>query len=830
MKKTALLAGILFAMCFAPAAVTAEIVTVSGDMISAEQGENGWYCQMKHGEFFYPMPKFSEEVTPTWRSGRDYPYVDSRVFYPSNSYAAVKKWTANEECIVSISGDINVSENSSDGIIAKIVRNKDILWQETVFSEKVAANVGDIELKKGDSLFFIAESNGNMKGDKTFWNPVITYDRALKKPKVQKFSALNFSELSNGLSLSEGSIKDFSEGKYFSLKGVSLFSGYKTIGIELNAGYTGDVIEIRKDSLNGAAIAEIIICNTDGKEEIQYAEFDSGLSGLHDLYFVSKSGSGIKSVSQIQLLDRNTFGADIGFITLEAEESAIGGGARIHNLSNYDVPDTNGDSRDGNNYNRQQKAVQSASGKSYVDLDSRGEYVEFTVPQNSNRMVLRYTIPRESSGTVNLYLNDRFERALELSSDYNYDTDNYYMRSFDDKIIEIDLFKGDRIKIQKDSENSLEYYGIDLADFEMAEAIDIDYDKYISIEEYGAKPDDDADDTKAIEDALKAAKMLQMDIYIPKGRFIQTKRIEIPAGVNITGAGMYYSEIYCPARSYGKGEWGGMIGYYLKSDTKISNIMISGNSRYRGDSGIAIMGKDYGDGDRCVIDGVWFRNMTTAMGWTNWKNSIIENCRFTGIYADAIHFGDGPQENNKACNNYIRGCGDDGIAVVIRKDYTQDKGMPARGFLAQFNTVQAAYWGRSMSIVGGADVRYTNNIMDGSVNAGLMIAAEELTPSYAVPVENIRIQRNIIRNTSNRLFHHAGIHFYMAYNPVSNARIECNNVSDTASSAIWIDNTGYGDGGTTEFNYNTISKSGWKPAYRNNNSGFIPSLRGNAGF
>ena len=68
-----ILAGLIF---FGGIYIDALAETVSGDMISGKQGENGWYYQMMHDNFFYFMPKYSENVTPTWRSGQDYPYVD----------------------------------------------------------------------------------------------------------------------------------------------------------------------------------------------------------------------------------------------------------------------------------------------------------------------------------------------------------------------------------------------------------------------------------------------------------------------------------------------------------------------------------------------------------------------------------------------------------------------------------------------------------------------------------------------------------------------------------------------------------------------------------
>ncbi|MBP3361231.1 MAG: right-handed parallel beta-helix repeat-containing protein [Clostridia bacterium] len=809
---------------------SAGAMETSGQRMGTVQGETGWYYMINNKNIYHYMPKFTSNVKATWQSGHDYPYVDENVFYPSDSWNAVKKWTAPYDCYVSVKGSVSVGERSENGVKAQIKKENDVLWERELKGETADASLEELMLNKGESLYFAVDSIGNMNGDKTVWNPEITYRSIYGKPDEMLFTAMDAATLSGNVIIAENKIQNFSSDSVFVIKNAELYDGYKTLGVKLQAGYTGDTFEVRLDSPSGRKISEFVVCNTDGEEEYQYSEFDETVNDMHDLYFVSVKGSSIAKISEIALLDRETYGATTGFITEEAEKAQIGGKAVVCNLNNYDVPQVSGDSRDGNNYNYRQKAVQAASDKAYVDLASANDYVEFTVPKDSNRIVMRYTIPANSTGSVSLYVNDELRQRTELTSDYNYDTDSYYMRSFDDKLIAMDLSAGDRLKIKKDESDTGAYCGIDLVDFEMVDKPVEWNEEWISIEDYGAVANDDKDDTSAIEQALRDAKLMKQPVYIPAGRFIQTKRVEVPDGVNIYGAGMWYSEIYCPTRSYGKGEWGGKIGYYLKTNTEIRDLMISGNSRYRGDSGIAIMGKELGDGEFCHIDKVWFRNMTVGMGWTNWSHSIIENCRFTGLYADALHFGDGPQQSNTAVNNYIRGCGDDGVAVVTRKDYTEDKGLKASDITAQFNTVRAAYWGRGMSIVGGSNVKYTNNIIDGSVNAGLMVSAELLTPSYSVKNDKIRVQRNIIKHTSNRLFHHAGMHFDLSYNGLFDARFEMNCITDNASSGIWVDNTAYGDDGKTEFTLNVLERNGWSPQYRNENSQFNPILRDNYGF
>lgn len=378
---------------------------VSSEVISSLQGENGWEYLMEHNGIFLQMPKYSSVVTSTWRSGKDYPYVDGKHFFPSNDWSAVKKWTAYSDCVIDICGDISVSPKTIDGVEAIVKKDDVVLWSGDVQNQRSVDNLKNISVLKGQSIYFIVKANENMSGDKTEWVPKITCKMEMEKPAESAVDIGN-AILSGGCTLYENKINGFGNGASFIIKNVDLFDGYKTLGINLRADNTGDSFEIRLNSKYGEKIADGIVCATHMASEYQYFEFNENVVGENDICFVSASGGGISEISEIKLLDREPFGATPGFATIEAENAAHGGLAEIHNLKNYDVPQTSGDSRDGNNYNRMQKAVQAASEKSYVDLSHTGDYVEFVAPQNANRVVLRYTIPRNTNGTLSLYVND----------------------------------------------------------------------------------------------------------------------------------------------------------------------------------------------------------------------------------------------------------------------------------------------------------------------------------------------------------------------------------------------------------------------------------------
>ncbi|MBP3361230.1 MAG: hypothetical protein J6N52_10280 [Clostridia bacterium] len=598
-------------------------------------------------------------------------------------------------------------------------------------------------------------------------------------------------------------VEDLRNKGSFAYENVDFGDGVKTLALSLSASKTGATLSARIDSVKGQAIGTLIVCKTDdGVFEVQPMAIDNTVTGVHKLYITYDSGVEPVSVGFAKLVDMEPKGATMPFVTIEAEEAKVSPTAAVNTTKTH--PST------GDNNNQQntpeQKAVQSASGKSYVHLSAQTEYVEFTAPIDANRLLFRYTIPRDSSGTITMYINDVQQDDVELESTYCYDQQTlFYQRSFDEKIINADVKAGDKIRFQKNPSNRCAYYGIDLLEFEMAPEAGIMPDGYISVCDYGAVPNDDNDDTEAIRACVQAASDQGKHVWLPEGQFIQTDKIKVPDNVSLKGAGIWYTELYCPVTAPTKNPWGGYVGFKLNDNITISDMMISGNSTFRDDQGIAIMGNGDLSGNNVTIDNVWFRNLSTVTGWAGLSNSVIKNCRMRGIYADAIHFGDVPQINNIAINNHIRGCGDDGIAIVIRQDYCDSNGRIAQNLVARYNTISSTYWGRGMSIVGGSDIVYADNIVSSAYLAGLIITTETLGESRSTAINNVKIQHNDIYRCGHNGHNHASIHFWMHASPLSNLVIDANEISEGSTRGIAIDGASYGDeGGRTQFNYNNV--------------------------
>ncbi|VWC52336.1 right handed beta helix region family protein [Burkholderia lata] len=106
--------------------------------------------------------------------------------------------------------------------------------------------------------------------------------------------------------------------------------------------------------------------------------------------------------------------------------------------------------------------------------------------------------------------------------------------------------------------------------------------------------------------------------------------------------------------------------------------------------------------------------------------------------ADGIHMTHGAR-NVLVQANVVRGTGDDMIAVV---SYQAD-GVLSRNVLVTGNSLEGNTWGRGITVVGGADVTISNNIVhDVQVSAGILVAQEDSYRTYGA--SDVRVENNVI--------------------------------------------------------------------------------------
>ena len=142
--------------------------------------------------------------------------------------------------------------------------------------------------------------------------------------------------------------------------------------------------------------------------------------------------------------------------------------------------------------------------------------------------------------------------------------------------------------------------------------------------------------------------------------------------------------------------------------------------------------------DSVTIDGSAAAGIQTTDAANNGK---ITNNTIRDTLADSIHLTDRAGYITVE-NNRIENAGDDGIAVV---SYRGDGGM-VHHITARNNIVLNNKWGRQMSVVGGSNVLYENNFLQGNLGAFacLYIAQENSYNTYGA--HDVVAQRNTMKN------------------------------------------------------------------------------------
>ncbi|MEC5407834.1 right-handed parallel beta-helix repeat-containing protein [Paraburkholderia sp. MPAMCS5] len=130
---------------------------------------------------------------------------------------------------------------------------------------------------------------------------------------------------------------------------------------------------------------------------------------------------------------------------------------------------------------------------------------------------------------------------------------------------------------------------------------------------------------------------------------------------------------------------------------------------------------------------------------------VIARNKVQKTLADGIHV-TGASRDVLVSNNTVIGTGDDLIAIV---SYKKD-GALSRNVLVTHNTVSGNYWGRGLSVVGGADVTLSENDVRGVQKAaGIMVAHEDGYRTYNV--RNVVIAHNVVSDIEDPVYRGNGL-------------------------------------------------------------------------
>jgi hypothetical protein len=417
-------------------------------------------------------------------------------------------------------------------------------------------------------------------------------------------------------------------------------------------------------------------------------------------------------------------GATPPFESYEAELGTPGGGAVVVSLNA--APTTEFSSPE-----------LEASGHAYVRLNVPGQYVEWVnrTGKNITGLNVRACIPDAAGGggitaTLDLFVNGTFRQAITLSSaqTWGYEGNNHYNQQtqnpadgnprtfYDDVHFLVSgsaIAPGNTFRLQKNSTNAAAFYYIDVIDVEEVPAALGQPANSLSITSYGAVANNSgADNTNAIQNCINAAKAQGKSVWIPAGKFYTRSLGSINAnGVTIEGAGMWHSTIYRNVPLPASSPLGAIFN--LTSCT-VRNFALDSNAK----------GRDFVDGcggamdttgSNWLAENIWTQHTMSGF-WASGTGGTVRNCRLTSIWADGCNLNNvslgGPIGNNlTATNNFVRGTGDDAIAINS-VDYNGTVNYtPMVAATVTNNTCEAMWGGKGVGIYGGSSHIVKDNYM-----------------------------------------------------------------------------------------------------------------------
>ncbi|WP_235921428.1 discoidin domain-containing protein [Lentzea tibetensis] len=495
-------------------------------------------------------------------------------------------------------------------------------------------------------------------------------------------------------------------------------------------------------------------------------------------------------------------GATVPFVEQEAE-SAAHNGTKI-----------------GPDYTQASLASE-ASNRQAVTLDGGGEYVEFTLTRPANSIVLRYSVPDGSQGTIGVYLNGGKVNNLPVTSKYSWLNTGWIPGQkihhfFDESrlLLGRDLQTGDRVKVQLDG--GISNITVDLADFEQVAGPSTRPANSLSITDYGATPNNGSDDAEAIWQTVLAARSQGREVWIPAGTFEVNRPLAIDQ-VTIRGAGMWHSVLH----SNNPFNNGGQV----QGNIRLHDFAVVGEITERND-GQADNAYHGPLGTNSVISGLWMQHLKVGV-WTmsgTTTNAVIENNRFLDLTADGLNF-NGRVSDSVVRNNFLRNTGDDALAMWSLR------GADVRCRFEN-NTIVQPNLANGIAIYGGQDITVRGNrildtnalgsgiaisnqafIYDGTFSplAGTTTVADNtlirtgaMNPNWNHPMSAIRIDSYDTEITSpvtvtGNLFQDSPYSAIQVVDgggqgrQVRNLRVDNNRVDGVGTVVVQIETTGVGD-------------------------------------
>lgn len=441
-------------------------------------------------------------------------------------------------------------------------------------------------------------------------------------------------------------------------------------------------------------------------------------------------------------------GAEIPWVTTEAE-----------------AMQTNGEVL-GPRYEPHQIAVES-SGQRAVVLDAAGEYVEWRAPIAANALVVRFNLPDGPTGGgtragLKLLRNGTPVRTLALSSrnqwlygDYPFSNDpaKGRPRNFYDEVRAhgVEIAAGDLLRLELGAGDVP--CTLDLVDLELVPAPLTAPEGALSIRDFGAAGDGEADDTVALRACIAAAAAVAGEgaspartVWVPPGRYKITGDILVPSFVRIQGAGMWHTTFVGDEALYDQADR--RVRFKLTGrEMHLADFAIIGALNYRHDQepndGIVGAGCAH-----ATIARVWIEHTKAGVWVYNGSDLRIEGCRFRNLIADGVNFCVGTTRS-VIDNCTARGTGDDCFAIwpaASDQGFDDDHVVPGDNVIRRC-TGKLTFLANGAAIYGGANNRIEDCLFtDIGTGCGILLCTTFPTADEARGIDNNFSGTTVVRN------------------------------------------------------------------------------------
>jgi hypothetical protein len=254
------------------------------------------------------------------------------------------------------------------------------------------------------------------------------------------------------------------------------------------------------------------------------------------------------------------------------------------------------------------------------------------------------------------------------------------------------------------------------------------------------------DSLTAIRNAISAAQLTaHKTVFVPAGDYAYSNILTVSA-VAIVGQG--------PTSILRATDWTNR-GIWLKgSSAGAKNLKLLTNGVVDRQGGAWYAGIEALGAVNFICENIYIKP-TGATGFGIVDSSgpgTITRCTISGTLADSIHMTNEAHHITVTLNK-IRNSGDDGIACV---SYRSDGGN-VKNIEAAYNWIaDNANWGRGMSVIGGNDINYHNNLIENvQPYAGILIAQEASFASFGCT--SISLTYNTVINCGSLATGHSGI-------------------------------------------------------------------------